>query len=376
LIISYKLKRKKIMKNIKYQKRDIAFKITLFARVNRYFSENNLKKTGNKMLFWKSSLLLSAYISIYLLLLISTNIILLYTCYIALGMLTIFVALNIGHDAAHHTFSANRKYNNLLLYTFDFLGASGSMWRLKHVHSHHPHVNIPDMDGDIKQSNLVRIFPNTPFLSFHRYQYLYMPILYLFYTLNWLLFRDFKDYLETNISGKPGLQHQPKEYLKLITGKVFYFSRMLLFPFMLLPFLFGTILWGVLLFHFAASATVAMALVSAHIGENSVYPEPDAEGNMPTSWIKHQILTTCDFATENRIITHLFGGFNHHLVHHIFPNICHIHYPKLTEILIKTCKEFKMPYQSNPTLISAVFSHLNFLKIRSLQGKQVEYLEI
>ena len=364
------------MKNIKYQNKDKAFKKELFYRVNQYFIENKVSKTGNKILFWKSGILLAIYILIYLLLLVSPNTLVLFSCYISLGILTIFVALNIGHDAAHHTFSKNKKFNNLLLYTFDFLGVSGYLWRLKHVHSHHPHVNIPDMDGDIKQSNLVRIFPNAPFLSFHKFQYLYMPILYMFYTLHWLLFRDFKDFLNTNISGKPNHKHEVRECLKFIMGKIIYLSRMILLPYILLSYSISTILLGFLMFHFAASFTVALALVSAHIGEDSVYPQPDEEGNMPTSWVRHQIITTCDFSTDNKWLTHLFGGFNHHLVHHLFPNICHIHYPMLTKILVETCEEFNMPYKSNPTLIRAVFSHLNFLKIRSLQGLKVEYLEM
>lgn len=364
------------MKRIKFKKTDVAFKKELFQRVNQYFKNNNIEKTGNQFLFIKSGLLLAAYIVVYLLLIISTSPTALFSCYISLGVLTIFVALNIGHDAAHHTFSSNKKVNNLLLYSFDFLGASGYLWRLKHVHSHHPHVNIPDMDGDIKQSNLVRIFPNAPYLSFHQYQYLYMPILYMFYTLHWLLFRDFKDYLAINISGKPNHEHEKKEYLKFMLGKIIFFSRMILLPYFLLPFSLSTILLGFLIFHFAASFTVALALVSAHIGEDSVYPEPDVNGDMPTSWVRHQIVTTCDFATDNKLITHLFGGFNHHLVHHLFPNVCHIHYPALTAILIEACQEFDMPYKSNPTLIRAVFSHLNFLKIRSLRGERVEYLEM
>lgn len=364
------------MKNIKFKKSDQEFKKELFNRVNQYFVENKLNKTGNKLLYWKSGLLLTTYVFIYLLLLISANTIAMYFCFMALGVLTIFVALNIGHDAAHHTFSENKKHNNLLLYSFDFLGASGYMWRLKHVHSHHPHVNIPDMDGDIKQSNLVRIFPNAPYLSFHQYQYLYMPILYLFYTLHWLLFRDFKDYWNTKISGKPKLQHKKSECLKFLIGKVMFFSRMLLIPYILLPFSFSSILLGFVLFHFTASFTVALALVSAHIGEDSVYPEPDADGNMSTSWVRHQIETTSDFATDNMLLTHLFGGFNHHVVHHLFPKICHIHYPTLTKILISTCNDFDIPYKSNPTLTRAIFSHLNFLKIRSLNGEKVEYIEM
>ncbi|MGB0840523.1 MAG: fatty acid desaturase, partial [Chitinophagales bacterium] len=149
-----------------------------------------------------------------------------------------------------------------------------------------------------------------------------------------------------------------------------------LIPYFLLPFSLGTILLGFVLFHFAASFTVALALISAHIGEDSVYPEPDAMGKMPTSWIRHQIVTTSDFATHNPVLTHLFGGFNHHVVHHLFPNICHIHYPQLTQILIQTCADYDMPYKSNPTLIRAIFSHWNFLKIRSLRGEKVEYIEM
>ena len=365
-----------MMKYIKFRKSDIEFKRVLFDRVNLYFTENNIQKTGNALLFWKSGILFASYIFAYLCLFLSQDVLLFFSSYAALGILTIFVALNIGHDAAHQTYSSNRKYNNWLLYVFDFLGASGYMWRLKHVHSHHPHVNIPDMDGDIKQSKLVRIFPNAPHLNFHKYQHIYMPILYLFYTLHWLLFRDFKDYLNTDISGKQNVSHKTKEFVKLIFGKAFYFFRMLILPYLLLPFAFKTIVLGFVIFHFAASFTVALALVSAHIGEDSVYPSPDLDGNMPSSWVRHQIDTTCDFATENKLLTHLFGGFNHHVVHHLFPNVCHVHYPRLTKILIQTCKEYHIPYKSNPSLLAAVVSHLKFLKIRSLSGLKPDWPEM
>lgn len=244
------------------------------------------------------------------------------------------------------------------------------------MHSHHPHVNIPNMDGDIKQSNLVRIFPNAPYLSFHRYQFLYMPILYAFYTLIWLVFRDFKDFAETDISGKPEVNHPKMEVVKLLLGKIFFFSRMVILPAYFLPFTFLQILLGFLIFNLCASYTVALALISAHVGEHSVYPAPDENGAMEQSWVRHQLVTTSDFATHNKVLTNLFGGFNHHVVHHLFPNICHIHYPQLTEILKTTCQEFGMPYHENPTLGAAVKSHLKFLKIRSMQEQSVPYLEI
>lgn len=366
------------MKPIQFKKdiNDELFFKTLRQRVNNYFKVNNIQKTGNQAARTKAVILVLVYAISFVAIFFAEQVWQLYLAYASGGVLTIFVALNIAHDAAHSTFSSSKKVNNILLYTFDLLGANGYLWKLKHVHSHHPHVNIPNMDGDIKQSNLVRIFPNAPYLSFHRYQYLYMPFLYLFYTLVWLVFRDFRDFFQTDISGKPEHQHASKEYLKLFIGKSIFFGRMLLLPFLLLPFSFGQILLGFVIFHFCASYTVALALISAHVGEHSVYPEPNEAGEMEQSWVRHQIVTTCDFATESKLITHLFGGFNHHIVHHLFPNICHIHYPKLTDILKETCQEYEMPYSANPTLGDAILSHLKFLKIRSREELKVPYLEM
>ncbi len=355
---------------------DIAFQGVLYQRINKYFMDGNLSKSANKTAVIKAVILGCIYLSLAVSIFFVPNLYVYYLLNGLLGMVTIFVALNIAHDAAHNIFSANRKVNNFLLYTFDILGASGYMWKLKHVHSHHPHVNIPNMDGDIKQSNLVRIFPNAPFLKLHKYQYLYMPVLYLFYTLVWLMFRDFKDYLQTSISGKPGVKHPPVEYLKLILGKCSFFGRMLVLPMLLLPFTGWQVLGGFIIFHFCASLTVAMALISAHVGEDSVYPSPNQDGIMEHSWIRHQIVTTSDFSTDSKLLTHLFGGFNHHIIHHLCPNINHIHYPELTKVLKATCLEYNMPYNSNPTLFDAMLSHLRFLKLRSKQGIKVDYIEM
>jgi len=357
------------MKNLRFKndEADMHFFKTLQERVNAYFAQNNLAKTANNSAKIKAVLLLSAYMLAFISVFFAQSLFFLYAMYALMGNLTIFVALNIAHDAAHQTFSSSRRINKLLLYTFDFLGASGYMWQLKHVHSHHPHVNIPNMDGDIKQSNLVRIFPNAPYFSFHRYQHIYMPVLYALYTLIWLLFRDFKDYFYTDISGKPDISHSKKQYARLLIGKSIFIGRMIVLPYIVLSFSFWQIIGAFILFHVCASYTVALALISAHVGEHSVYPMPNNNGQMSQSWVRHQIVSTCDFATDNRLISHLFGGFNHHVIHHLFPNICHIHYPPLTKILVKTCEEYNMPYRANSSLWQAVASHWKFLKKRSQQ---------
>ncbi|MEO1259949.1 MAG: acyl-CoA desaturase [Bacteroidota bacterium] len=366
------------MKIIQFKKdiNDQLFFKTLKKRVNEYFQKNNIKKTANKKAKIKAIILIAAYFLTYVGIFYSAQFHRLIMAYMSIGALTIFVALNIAHDAAHATFSSRKKINKLLVNVFDLLGASGYIWQLKHVHSHHPHVNIPNMDSDIKQSKLVRIFPNAPFHWFHRYQYLYMPVLYLLYTLVWLLYRDFRDFFKNDISGKPDHKHSTFQSIQFFTGKILFFSRMLIIPWAVLQFSFLQICAAFLLMHFTASFTVALALVSTHVGEHSTYPQPNAKGQMPDSWVRHQLITTSDFATENKWVTHLFGGFNHHVAHHLFPNICHIHYPSLTKILKSTCREFNMPYAANASLGAAILSHLKFLKIRSRQELKVPYLEM
>lgn len=38
------------------------------------------------------------------------------------------------------------------------------------------------------------------------------------------------------------------------------------------------------------------------------------------------------------------------VVHHLFPNVCHTHYPAIAPIVLQTCAEFGIPYTVFPTV--------------------------
>ncbi|MEQ8472510.1 MAG: acyl-CoA desaturase [Marinoscillum sp.] len=340
------------------------FFAVLRGRVQHYFKSNGLSIYAEDRAYAKAIVLTSAYaVSYYALLHTSSFNQYILFC-LALGMLKIFVALNIAHDAAHRAFFRNRLLNDLLLFTFDALGANGYMWKLRHVHSHHAFANVPDYDADIKQSALVRIFPKSAHNSLHRFQHLYMPVFYGFYSLHWLLFRDIKDFIQTPPNNRLS-HHRKMELIRLIMGKLIYFTMMIMVPYQLLALEFYQVILGFFVMQMAASYTVAIALASAHVGEFAEFPEPDRTGQLPYSFLMHQIITTTDFATKNSLLTHLYGGFNHHVIHHLFPNICHIHYPPLTRILKTTCQEYGIRYNENKSLFDAIKAHLQLLKSRS-----------
>ncbi len=312
-------------------------------------------KTAQNFLFGKAIFLVMAYFFCFYQVIFATN---LWFWYALMGFFTVPLILNIGHEAVHNAFSKNVRLNLFCAQVFNLVGASGHIWRERHVKSHHVLPNIYGHDSDIAQNKLARIAPATPHIPAHRFQHFYMPGLYLIYTLNWLVYRDFKDARQFFA----GQKDAPQQWAALIFTKIFYFGYALFLPIFVRPESWPIVFLGFVLMQFVLSATTFLVLVSAHVGEDAVFPEPDFEGKIHHSWAAHQLITTTDFATKNWLVTHLFGGFNHHAVHHLFPQVSHVHYPGLTKIVKQTASEFGLPYHCFSSIWEAVFSHFRFLK--------------
>jgi linoleoyl-CoA desaturase len=96
-------------------------------------------------------------------------------------------------------------------------------------------------------------------------------------------------------------------------------------------------------------------------------PVPDSKGNIKNSWAIHQLKTTVNFACNNKLVNWFTGGLNHQVEHHIFPNISHIHYNKIAEIVKKTAKEFNLPYNEIKTTRDAIIAHFKYLRLMGIK---------
>ena len=341
---------------------DDGFFDDLKKEVNSYFKSNNISIYGNQLMYVKIILLFVIYLFTYFipfLFNVSENQV--FICYIFLGIWSLFLGVNVGHDAAHNALFKNTKYNKLFMHIFDFLGLSSFNWKNRHVKGHHKYSNIMHYDPDIQQSVVVKIFPQDKHKKFHRFQWLYMPFIYAIFIPRWIFYRDFKDIFFKKIGGFYNHPFPIKEILKMITFKISYVTYLVLIPSCLLSYELTTFIWAFLMLMISSSLTIVVVLLTTHMLEHSKFPEPDKNGIMPYSWSKHQLLTTSDYATKSFIITHLFGGFNHHVIHHLFQHVCHIHYPALTEILQKVAGKHDITYQSHRYILPAIFSHLKLL---------------
>jgi linoleoyl-CoA desaturase len=107
----------------------------------------------------------------------------------------------------------------------------------------------------------------------------------------------------------------------------------------------------------------------AHCVEEADFPMPRADtGRMETAWAVHQVETTVDFARDSRLLSWLIGGLNFQIEHHLFPRICHLHYPAISKIVEETCREFGVGYVAHETLLGAISSHFRWLRGMGMAG--------
>lgn len=338
------------------------FSQELRSQVKAHFDAFDIPKEGNRQLKILSGLLLLLYIFVSASLSRSDVPAPLYFLLCALlGLLTLPLVLNIGHDSVHNVFFKLRKHNEFAGNIFMILGTSPYFWKLRHIHSHHTYANVQGWDKDIEQEKVIRLSAKSPFLNHHKYQHLYMPFVFMFYTLNWFFYRDFKDLFTKSFGTKTADKHPFAELIKLFVAKFIMLGYLIVLPVYLGHQSISTALIGFVLFHIAASVVTTFALVSTHVGTQQEVLHV-ANGKLPYSYDEHQLRTTSDFATGNKFLTWYYGGFNHHVAHHLFPNYSHVHYPVVTLIIKRCCTMYNMPYLCTPTLKDSIAEHLKLLR--------------
>jgi linoleoyl-CoA desaturase len=102
--------------------------------------------------------------------------------------------------------------------------------------------------------------------------------------------------------------------------------------------------------------------ILAHVVPDAAFPKASEDLKIENNWAIHQLETTSNFGPKSRIFQWFIGGLNYQVEHHLFPNICHVHYKKLSVIVRETALEFGIPYYSEPTFFSAIKSHAIMLK--------------
>lgn len=317
----------------------------LSAAVQVYFQTSKIDTYMNRTMRMKLIIMLGGLIGTYVAIFLTYSNLLLFLLFgFGYGLFTFFAAFNLAHDAGHNAVFRQKKHNKWLLYLLNLIGVSSYIFKHKH-NRHHYGPNIIGADADIDDFKIGRLVVSSKKRAIFRFQAFYLPIAYLFYYFAWVTYKDLLAFRTVkNPDGTP-LTHPSSELLKLLFTKIFIFSLHILLPSVVLHLNWQELLLLNIAIYIGPGLMMVFFVIPVHLNTKTAFPVPDANNTLPFSWSEHQVLTTLDYSTENTWVNFWMGGFNHHVAHHLFPSICHCHYPSLTPILRQIITNAGVNYQ-------------------------------
>jgi len=337
----------------KYSFDEDGFLLTVRQRGRQYFESNNLSSKGS--LFWQ----VLAFLSIFVIAGLMYPAFIMGSVIAALvhGLCKGLTAVGAGHSMSHFSLFTKGWLNTLVFRTCSPLVISThQIWSTSHVVSHHIHTLTPE---DLQDNYPVkRVQPALPHRWFHRFQHVYIWLVYLFGLPLWTL-SDFFASIPVLFTGKHEMRHltifQRLENTIVLGLNIFI---TIIMPFVFLPF-------GNALIVCLCSNVPSSLMLVVQIAVNHEVPECMSKtdpNNKRIDWGTHQVLTSHDFGVNSTLALHFSGGLNMQIEHHIFPSVHYTHYPALAKIVQQACTEFNLPYNTSKHLFEAVAKHYQLLR--------------
>lgn len=349
------------MKKYTFNKSSSNFFKTLRKKVDAYFAERKLGRAGGGQVYFKGLLLIGTAATLYVILVFFTPIIpVSIALCVLLGLNLATIGFNVMHEGGHASFSRRPWVNRASAYILNMLGGNAHYWSIKHNINHHTYTNVEGMDSDIDVRPFMRLHEAQPWRSYHRFQHIYWVVLYGLSYLAWVFYDDFKKY----VSGKV-TPDAKRTKLSLKEHIIFWFTKLAYMGvYMVIPILVvGWLPWliGFLIVTITCGLTISIVFQLAHVVQGTLFHSVEDEQNKD-EWAVHQLNTTANFATKNKVLYWLLGGLNFQIEHHLFPRISHVHYPAISRIVKETCREYQITYHEYSTMFKAIGSHLLHLK--------------
>lgn len=232
------------------------------------------------------------------------------------------IIFNVLHDASHYAISTNPLINNAISRALNsWNGWNHLLWFYHHVYYHHTYTGT-NLDPDQK---LYGVSSSNHALITHGLfpgQNLGQGLFYIYSALT--------NRLEVAKKTPILLPTQTTPYYEwpeilIMTSKLYLLYKLGLFS-SILYVATGNILYFVNV-----------------MGDHDLHEtyENRYDGN---NWALRQIRNSGNFANDNIMWTLWFGGINHQIEHHLFPNMSNFHYCYVSPIVKAFCLENRIPY--------------------------------
>ena len=302
-------------------------------RVDGYFENNNISKYGNFELYFKGILFISIYIATYFFILfLNVNVWIMWLLFMLLGLCHILIALNVTHDGIHCSYSKRKWLNHLADMSSNLVGINSYIFKKRHLITH-----IDTDDADKKSS-----IQKQNFLMQYRKKEKpkNLPVFfYFFFSFYMMVVRDFVLF-KNESSPIP-----KKEYFILFLTKTLYLGVIWVIPFFVIEAPWWQILIGLFLMYFIT--TIAYVVILIMPTEGIEQPKISSYKDAANDWAIEVLRYNVDFSPHNKLINWVFGGANMNVSHYLFPDISHVHYVKLANLVKETVEEVGLIYRED-----------------------------
>eukprot|EP01013_Petalomonas_cantuscygni_P020419 TRINITY_DN387_c0_g1_i2.p1 TRINITY_DN387_c0_g1~~TRINITY_DN387_c0_g1_i2.p1 ORF type:complete len:507 (-),score=73.30 TRINITY_DN387_c0_g1_i2:974-2458(-) len=369
---------------------------TLCARVGEYFRSRNLDTKWHPWLIWRAFLIYGGIALAYYHTLWgfgTSGLVAAMLCAAAWGFMQAIFSLQFMHDASHAALTRNPKVWRYVGHSWDVVtGASFYCWLHQHTVGHHLYTNVRGADPDIgaqspEAPELRRVVPSQRWFPWYALQKFYVFAMYPLLTFKFR-YSDFQVLL-SHMNG-------PISVTPPDGGHTFWFvAGKALFPFFrfIAPLAFGSphSIWALLGLHIITETVtggwLAFNFQVSHVAPSCDFYErpcaaeakrddaPDTKSwnVVRQDWAVSQVVTAQNYSVTSRSMSTLSrlwcdltawqsGHLNYQIEHHLFPSIQQLHYPDIAPIVKGVCDEFRVPYNSLPSFVAAVGSHLDHLQ--------------
>ena len=292
---------------VKFNTSNRQFYSELKKRVDTYFKENNLSKAGNFNMYAKTAFMFLAYFVPFTLLCMGVFESKLVWLLLAglMGLSMAGIGLCVMHDANHGSYSKNNTINKIFSFTINLLGGHSLNWKVQHNVIHHTFTNVHNHDEDIAPPGFMRFEPHAKRKWIHKLQFIYAWFFYGLMTLMWSTTKDFK---QINRYSKKGYLKGfnttfKKEIAAIVISKILYFAYMLIPYFLIKEMTFLNWLSGFVIINYIAGLVLAAIFQPAHVVEETEFPLPNDSGNLENDWAVHQMKTTMNFGTRDKMFS-------------------------------------------------------------------------
>jgi linoleoyl-CoA desaturase len=341
-----------------------AFIVELQARVRAHFEATGKHERDLPRMYLKTAVMLLWLAGSYVaLVFLAQSVASAALAAISLGLAMAGVGFNIQHDGNHGAYSDRKWVNKLAALTLDLMGGTAHFWHYKHNIAHHTHTNVAGHDDDINAGPLGRLSPHQRWYRAHRFQHLYFWGLYALLALEWQITGEFRNLLTRKVIGSTRIPPLPTRELVIFwVGKLVFLALAFGLPLLVRPL--SAVIAGYLLTTCTLGLVLAVVFQLAHCSQPAEF-RALAPGvrTVDRPWAEHQVETTVDFGRANPILTWYVGGLNFQIEHHLFPTICHLHYPALAPIVEEVCRRHGVRYFAHPSFGSALAAHVRWLRL-------------